>query len=442
MPATESRSPRKRLLLIATFVFVVAAIAYGAWWMLVARHFQSTDDAYVHGDLVQITPQIAGTVVALHADDTDYVEAGATLAELDRADAEVAVAEAEAALAQTVRQVGMLYAQNEGLSADIEERLAQAQHARTELDRLESNLKRREGLARAGGISGEELLHAQAAVKNGQAAVTAADAAVASARAQLASNTALTANTTVADHPNVKQAAAKVREAYLSLARTSLPAPVSGHVARRSAQLGQRIAAGTPLMTVVPLDRVWVDANFKEVQIGQMRIGQPVRLNADMYGKSVTYHGTVSGLSAGTGSAFALLPAQNASGNWIKVVQRVPVRIALDPQELAQHPLRLGLSMHVTVDISDTSGRVLAGASHTNTAHSTAAFEQASHEANELIAATIAAHLPSAAAPPGTTSGPASQSVASETPVPASGVKVRRTPGSLPRKLAASKSDS
>ncbi len=445
-PAPDaSRSPRKRLLLIATLIFLVAAIAYGTWWALVARHFQSTDDAYVHGDLVQITPQVAGTVVAIHADDTDYVEAGVALAELDRADAEVALEQAQATLAQTVRQVSTLYAQNHGLQADIEARQAQAQHARTELARLQNDLSRREGLGRAGGISGEELLHARAAVKNGQAAVAAADAATKAAQANLESNSALTANTTVAEHPSVKLAAASVREAYLDLARTSLPAPVSGYIARRTAQLGQRIAAGTALMSVVPLDRVWVDANFKEVQIGQMRIGQPVRLHADMYGKKVTYHGTVAGLSAGTGSAFALLPAQNASGNWIKVVQRVPVRIALDPEELRAHPLRLGLSIQATVDISDTSGHALAGPLHNNSAYATAAFDQTTNRAaSDMIAATIAANLYPVVAAPAATALPAKDRppLASGKPQSRAGASAGKKPASMPRRLAASRNAS
>lgn len=397
-------SPRRRLLLGAALVFVLLGIAYGIWWWLVAQHYQHTEDAYVHGDLVQITPQIAGTVIAIHADDTDYVEAGAALVELDRTDAEVALEQARATLAQTVRQVSTLYAQNEGLQADIEARKAQAQHAGTELARLQDDLRRRQSLARAGGISGEELLHAQAAVKNAQAALAAAEAAVTAAQAQLSSNTALTANTTVDNHPNVLVAAARLREAGLNLARTSLPAPVSGYVAKRTAQLGQRIAEGTPTMAVIPLERVWVDANFKEVQIGNMRIGQPVELHADMYGKKVTYHGKVAGLSAGTGSAFALLPPQNASGNWIKVVQRVPVRIALDPQQLRDHPLRLGLSMQVTVDISDTSGPALAGAAHPGSAYSTAAFDSANSHMADMIATIIAENR----SPAGDAAGPRS----------------------------------
>lgn len=384
------RSPRKRLLIGAAVLFVALGAAYGAYWGLVARHFESTDDAYVQGDLVQITPQIAGTVIGLHADDTDFVKAGEPLAELDRADADVALAQAEASLAQTVRQVSTLYVQNTGLAADISAREAQARSARSELARAQNDLRRRQALAKSGGVSGEELLHAQSAVQNAQAAVAAADAAIAASRATLAGNEALTSNTTVAEHPNVKLASAKVREAYLNLARTHVPAPVSGYVARRSAQLGQRVAAGAPLMAIVPLDGVWVDANFKEVQIGRMRIGQPVTLTADMYGSKVVYHGTVAGLGAGTGSAFALLPAQNASGNWIKVVQRVPVRIALDKADLDAHPLRLGLSMDVKVDISDTSGQALAQGARREPAYASEAFTQADAQASAAVARILA----------------------------------------------------
>ncbi len=383
------RSPRKRLLIGAAVIFILLGAAYGVWWMLVASHFESTDDAYVQGDLVQITPQIPGTIVGLHADDTDFVRAGQPLADLDRADAEVALAQAEASLAQTTRQVSTLYLQNTGLEADIAAREAEARRARADLARAQTDLRRRQALAKSGGVSGEELLHAQTSVQNGQAAVAAADAAVAAGRAGLASNEALTANTTVAEHPNVKLAAAKVREAYLNLARTQVTAPVSGYVARRSAQLGQRVAAGAPLMAVVPLDGVWVDANFKEVQIGRMRIGQPVTLKADMYGSKVVFHGKVAGLGAGTGSAFALLPAQNASGNWIKIVQRVPVRIALDPQELQDNPLRLGLSMDVEVDIADTSGEVLARGARREPTYVSEAFVQADAQAAAAVARIV-----------------------------------------------------
>ncbi|GAA5232096.1 HlyD family efflux transporter periplasmic adaptor subunit [Verticiella sediminum] len=397
--AATPRSPRKRLLLIAALVFLIAAAAYGAWWFLIARHFQSTDDAYVQGDLVQITPQIAGTITGLHADDTDFVQAGQTLVELDRADVEVALAEAESQLAQTVRQVSTLYVQNDGFDAQIRARQADAASAKAALARAQADLRRRQALAQSGGVSGEEILHARTTVETAQAALAAAEAAVANAKAGLAGNETLTAGTDVQDHPNVRLAAARVRQAYLDLARTEIQAPVSGYVARRSGQLGQRVAAGTALMAVVPLDQVWVDANFKEVQIGSMRIGQPATLHADMYGSKVAYRGKVAGLGAGTGSAFALLPAQNASGNWIKVVQRVPVRIELDPEELREHPLLLGLSMNVEVDISDTSGPALSAGRRKDSSYAVNVLSDAQAQARGVIERIIATHLGAGGAP-------------------------------------------
>jgi membrane fusion protein (multidrug efflux system) len=392
-PAQASNPKRKRLLLTAAGVFVLCAVGYGAYWAVVARHFEDTDDAYVQGNLVQITPQIASTVSAINADDTDFVKAGQVLVQLDRADAQVALDQAQAALAQTVRQVRTLYANNGALGANITVRQADIDKTQSDLARAQADLKRREELAATGAVSGEELLHAQTTVANAKSAVASAKAALVASREQLATNTALTDGTSVEQHPNVLGAAAKVREAYLNLSRSSLPAPVSGYVAKRSVQVGQRVAPGTPLMTIVPLDQVWVDANFKEVQLGKMRIGQPVKLTADVYGSKVEYRGTVAGLGAGTGAAFALLPAQNATGNWIKVVQRLPVRIALDPKEVEAHPLRVGLSMQAEVDITSTEGKTLAEGSRTPTAYSTTALDHTSEDADKLVAATIADNL-------------------------------------------------
>ncbi|WP_028008903.1 HlyD family secretion protein [Solimonas flava] len=349
-PNPVSSSPangaRRRRMLVLALIVVLALGGYGAWWFVHGRYYESTDDAYVASDLVQITSEVAGTVTALHVDDTQHVERGQVLVELDPADAEVALAGAEAELARTVRSVRGLYSQSEGLRAQIRAREVALQAAR-------GDLKRRLEVAADGGVSAEELQHARDQVAQ-------LEAALATSREDLATNIAQTENTTVEDHPQVLAAAAKVREAALALKRTRISAPVSGVVARRGVQVGQRIAPGAPLMAVVPLANAWVDANFKEVQLVQMRIGQPVELHADLYGRSVRYHGKVAGLGAGSGAAFALLPAQNASGNWIKIVQRVPVRIALDAQELAVHPLRVGLSMTATVDLHDTSGTLVA----------------------------------------------------------------------------------
>jgi len=384
---------RKRGLAIAFAVFALAGAGYAAYWFVALRHYERTDDAYVAGNVVQLMPQVAGTVIGVNADDTDYVQQGQPLVTLDRADAQVALAQAEAALAQTVREVRQLYTANSTWAANISQREAEIARARAELVRAEDDLARRAKLVDTGAVSGEEMNHARAGVDNARAAVAAAEAALVSARQQLATNQSLTDGTTVEQHPTVERAAAKVREQYLAYARTVLPAPVSGYVAKRTVQVGQRIAQGAPLMSIIPLDQVWVDANFKEVQLAKMRIGQPVTLTADAYGDTVTYHGTIAGLGVGTGSAFALLPAQNATGNWIKVVQRVPVRIALDPKELASHPLRVGLSMAATVDVADTQGTALSAAPRTSAAYTTTAFDRDSGEAEALVQKTIAANL-------------------------------------------------
>ena len=334
-----------RLLLLAAIVLIGAG-AYTAYWALYLRGIESTDDAYASADMVQITSEVPGTVVALHVDDTQSVQRGQALLELDPADAQVAIAAAEADLARTVRNVRALFAQTAQLRAQIAER-------ESDLQRAESDLRRRASLAKDGAVSNEELAHA----RDNRAQVS---AALNAAREQLNATLAQIEGTTIATHPQVLAAAAAVRNADLALRRTHITAPLQGVVARRSVQLGQRVAAGTPLLAVVPLDDIWIDANFKEAQLRRMRVGQPVTLHADLYGRGVDFHGKVAGLSAGSGSAFALLPAQNASGNWIKIVQRVPVRIVLDAQELAQHPLRVGLSMVADVDVRNQSGPVVA----------------------------------------------------------------------------------
>ncbi|HTH74589.1 MAG TPA: EmrA/EmrK family multidrug efflux transporter periplasmic adaptor subunit [Trinickia sp.] len=365
---------RKRLMTLLVGVILVAAVAYGLYYFLVARFHEDTDDAYVNGNVVQITPQVTGTVIAVNADDTQTVKAGDPLVVLDGADARVALQQAEANLAQTVRQVRGLFVNNDQFQAQIAQRQA-------DLSRAQDDLRRRLSIAQTGAVSQEEISHARDTVKAAQAALDAA-------QQQLASNRALTANTTIATHPNVLASAAKVRDAYLNNARNTLPAPVTGYVAKRAVQVGQRVSPGTPLMAIVPLESVWVDANFKEVQLKHMRIGQPVELTADVYGSSVVYHGKVVGFSAGTGSAFSLLPAQNATGNWIKVVQRLPVRIELDPQELRAHPLRIGLSMQADVDIKKDSGGQLGNAQ--NTVYQTNVFDKYGDKADAEIARIIA----------------------------------------------------
>jgi membrane fusion protein, multidrug efflux system len=342
---TPARRSRGLGLASLGVVVVLGALGYLAYWLLDARYFEKTDDAYVNGDVVQITSEVPGTVLSLNVDDTQVVRAGEVLLVLDPADARIAVANAEADLARAVRQVRGLFAQSEELRALIEQR---EQAART----ADDDLQRRGGLIADGAISAEELSHARDAV-------TTTHANVSAARQQLSQTVAQIDGTTIADHPQVLAAAAVVRNAALALHRSQLIAPVSGEVAKRTVEVGQRVAAGTPLLAVVPLENVWVDANFKEVQLKRMRAGQPVTLRTDLYGHQVTYHGHLAGIAAGSGNAFALLPPQNASGNWIKIVQRLPARILLDPEDLKSHPLRIGLSVTVRVDLHDTSGPLM-----------------------------------------------------------------------------------
>ena len=403
-PAAPAEAPRtngkrKRALLGVTALVALGAIAYGAYWFLFLNHYESTDNAYVQGNVVQITPQVAGTVTAINADDTDFVKAGQVLVKLDPSDARVALNQAEAQLGQTVREVRTLFVNNAGLQAQIAAREADLARARSDALRAQEDVSRREPLVKTGAVGKEEFNHALSQLQVAKSAVSAAESAVQAAREQLTSNQSLTQGVSVEQHPNVQRAAAQVREAYLNLSRTELLAPVDGYVAKRAVQLGQRVQAGAPLMSVVPLSDVWVDANFKEGQLRRLRIGQPVTLEADVYGKKVEYHGVVEGLGAGTGSAFAMLPAQNATGNWIKVVQRVPVRIALDANEVHAHPLRVGLSMDAKVDVTSTDGKMLAdGARRTNAAQTTV-YDRIDRQAENEVQRIIAANLgkPSAA---------------------------------------------
>jgi membrane fusion protein (multidrug efflux system) len=390
---SQRSSPRKKALTALASVVVVAGLGWAAYDYLVASHYESTDNAYVQGNVIQITPQIGGTVMAIMADDTDFVKAGQPLVQLDPADAKVALDQAEAALAQAVRQVRTLYANNGSLAAQITLRQSDVARTQSEIARANDDLNRRQALSGNGAVSREELNHAQTQLANAKSAMAAAQAGVLAAREQLTSNQALTDGTSVEQHPSVQMAAAKVREAWLATQRAAMPAPVDGYVAKRTVQLGQRVAAGTPMMSIIPLKQVWVDANFKEVQLRNIRIGQPVRLTADLYGKKVEYQGTVAGLGVGTGAAFALLPAQNATGNWIKVVQRVPVRIALDPQQLAASPLRVGLSMDAEIDIRNKDGKMLADAPRTAATSQTQVYASLDSGANAEVRRVIAANI-------------------------------------------------
>lgn len=378
---TVQAPPRKRKVLLAVMatIFILAGLAYGSYWLIHGRWFQETDDAYVNGHVLQITPQIGGTVLAVHAEDTDSVRAGQVLVELDRADARVALEQAESALAQTVRETRGVFANNSTL--DMQVRVRQ-----TEVDKLRQDVVRRQAIADTGALAMEELYHARDALKT-------ADAALAAAKEQVVASRSQTDGLKVEEHPAVMRAAARYEEAWLAWQRAQVMAPVSGMVARRNVQVGQRVAAGTPLMTVIPLDQVWVDANFKESQLRHMKVGQEVTLRADVYGSDVAFHGHIAGVGAGTGAAFALLPAQNATGNWIKVVQRIPVRIALDPKEVAEHPLRIGLSMVAEVNTREQDDAKLGGRAEVQAARgetADAGIEQARVKVREIIRQNLA----------------------------------------------------
>ena len=336
---------RKRNLLILLLVLLLIAAGTLAWYLLYGRYYESTDDAYVNGNLVALTPQITGTVTQVAVDDGDFVRQGQPLGLLDPNDTQIALQQAEADLASTVRQVRGLYSTADNYRAQVAAK-------RVALKTAESDFARRSKIFASGAISAEDLAHYRDAVTSAQSDLAAAEQA-------LKTNQAMVDDTVIDSHPEIKTAVAALRQRYLDNARTTILAPVSGYVAKRAVQLGMRVTSGTTLLSIVPLNQVWVDANFKESQMQAMRLGQKVTLSADLYGDDVTYHGRIQSLGIGTGSAFSLLPAQNASGNWIKIVQRLPVRIALDPHDMQKHPLRIGLSMDVRVDIRDTDGHLL-----------------------------------------------------------------------------------
>jgi len=342
-PALAGKPRARRIgFLILGLVVVVAACVWAVFHFLLAAPEQETDDAYVAGDVVAITARDPGTVLAIHADNTEHVRAGQPLIDLDAATADVGLATAAADLARAVRATRSDF-------AAVDETGAAVTQAAAQLAEAEGDLRRRRGAAAEGAISGEELAHAEDQVR-----VAAATLRLAQSRRAQSRNTV--AGTTVDTNPQVLAAIAAYRRAAITRGHMHVAAPIAGVVAQRTVQIGQQVAAGTPLMAVVPLDRLWVDANFRETQLRDLRIGQPARIVADTYGGDVVYHGRVAGVGAGSGNAFALLPAQNASGNWIKITQRVPVRIMLDPAELRANPLRVGLSVAATVDTADTRG--------------------------------------------------------------------------------------
>jgi len=374
----KKKGKRKGLLLLLTLLFVLIAVAYGIYWFLVLRHYEETDDAYVAGNQVQIMAQVSGSVTKVWAENTDFVKKGDVLVTLDPTDAQQAFEKAQTALASSVRQTRQLMINSKQLQANIELR-------KTDLAQAETDLQRRIPLGTANLIGREELQHARDAVASAQAQL---DVAV----QQYNANQAMILNTQLEDQPAVQQAATQVRDAWLALQRTKIVSPMTGYVSRRSVQPGAQISPTTPLMAVVPATRLWVDANFKETQLAHMRIGQPVTVISDIYGDDVEYKGKVVGLDMGTGSAFSLLPAQNATGNWIKVVQRLPVRVELDEQQLAKHPLRIGLSTLVKVNTSQRDGKMLATQVRSTPAYESNAREISLGPVNALIDGIVKAN--------------------------------------------------
>ncbi len=370
---------RKRALLILLAIVVLVGLGWLAYHFMIGRWHEETDDAYVQGNVVTVTPQTGGTVIDIHAEDGMRVEAGQTLVTFDGSDAEVAYAQAVANLAGAVRQVRGIYRAVEAGQADIAAR-------EVTLSQAQADVSRRAGLVASGAVSAEELAHAKSQL-------AAAQAALSGAREQTSRNRVLVDNSELRSNPQVMAAAAQLRAALLGKQRNTIIAPTSGYIAKRNVQLGQRIAAGTPLMAIIPLDEVWVDANFKEDQLRNLRLGQSVTLHSELYGDDVAYTGTLESLGMGTGAAFSILPAQNASGNWIKIVQRIPVRITLDKKELHEHPLRLGLSMNVDVNLHDKGNGLLPTAGAPTPTLTTTAYAKQLGNADAMIDRIITDNL-------------------------------------------------
>ena len=377
-PAQQAKKPGPARTIILVCVLAGLA-AFGIYYFAVAHNEVETDDAYVNGNLVRLTPQVSGTVVAINTDATQFVQQGQVLVQLDPHDTEVALAQARASLGQTVRDVAQLFAQEARDAAAVSAQ--QIQFTQTTQD-----LERDRAVFALHGVSDETIKHDEHAVHTAEAGLEQARATLASTRAQIVGASPET-------HPRVLQAEANLRTAWLAAARTKVVAPISGYVVRRAVQLGQQVTSGTEMLAIVPVDSVWIDANFKENQLKSLRIGQPVDVSADMYGSHVSYHGKVLGLTAGTGSALAVLPAQNATGNWIKIVQRLPVRIGLDPRELEQHPLLIGLSTTVHVDVKDQGGATLSKQASWKAEVSTDAYAEQLSGVDDQIKEILASNL-------------------------------------------------
>ncbi|WP_168429757.1 multidrug efflux MFS transporter periplasmic adaptor subunit EmrA [Erwinia amylovora] len=374
----KKNKTRTRALIFLTVLLVTIGIAYLAWWLLILSHYQETDDAYVAGNQAQVMAQVTGSVNKVWFDNTDWVKQGDVLVTLDRTDADQAFEKAQTALATSVRQTHQLIINGKQYQATIELQ-------KTALEQAQADLRRREPLGAAKLLGKEDLQHARDAVATAKARLDVA-------MQQYNANQAMILNTSLENQPAVKQSAAQLRDAWLTLQRTTVVSPIDGYVSRRSVQVGSQISSTTPLLAIVPANNLWVDANFKETQLAGMRIGQPATVVSDIYGDDVVYHGKVVGLDMGTGSAFSLLPAQNATGNWIKVVQRLPVRIALDAQEVAKHPLRIGLSALVKIDTRSSEGAVLATSVRSKPAYASDALALDLAPVNQLIADIIRAN--------------------------------------------------
>lgn len=397
---------RGTLLLLIAAGAVLVALASGLWWWQVARWQATTSDAYVGGDLAQVSAQVAGTVKAVYVHTGQQVGQGETLVELDDTDARIALAQAEAQLAKAVRGVRGLSGSVIAAQAAVAQRHsdavasgAQLRGAQAALDKADSELARQSGLAVQGFVSPDSLASVRAAVATArsardaaQGALDAAQAATGQAQAQAGSASAQVLGGPLESQPDVALAVQAVRQAVLALARTRILAPIAGIAGPRSAQLGQRVAPGSPIVSIAPLQAVWVDANFKETELASLRVGQKVSLTADVYGSSITYRGQLAGIAPATGSALSLLPAQNATGNWIKVVQRVPVRLWLEPGQLTAHPLQIGLSVSVAVDLRDQQGPRLGMLPASAAAQRTAVYDLPEQDAQARVARILAAN--------------------------------------------------
>ena len=369
--ASKQKTKRKKAFGIFFFILIITTALTALYWFFFLKDYQSTEDAYVNGNQIVISSQVAGNVRQINVENMDFVHAGDVLLELDDTDYQLSFSQAQNTLAGAVRQISQLGYTVKQLEATV-------QANQTALTKAQGDLARREQLGKSGAIDKESLQHAREAVMTAEANLKAV-------KNQLAANKSLLMNVPLKEQPEIQKAISSVKQAWLNLQRTKITSPIDGYVARRSTQVGQKVAVGSALMAVIANDQMWVDANFKETQLKDMRIGQPVKLSFDLYGHDVKFDGKIEGIEMGTGSAFSVLPAQNATGNWIKVVQRVPVRISLDPQQITRYPLRIGLSTLVEVNIADTKGEMLSQQKRTAPLYATNTFSYDESAVENLI---------------------------------------------------------